>query len=86
LSYVSHAKLAEDIRLEVDPPPDVVTRGIVRLQVIPRGDLMECDAAVVRGQADKSFWRDVVGVDTLERQRDEKLFRVFEWGGMMIET
>ena len=37
-----------------------------------------------RAGDDVGFWRDVVGVESSERQKDQTLFRVLEWGGMEI--
>lgn len=34
------------------------------------------------GKSNANVWRHIVGVEDEERQRDEKLFRVVEWGGM----
>jgi hypothetical protein len=39
---------------------------------------------ILKAKEDVGFWRDIVGVESKERQEDKNLFRVLEWGGMEI--
>jgi hypothetical protein len=42
-------------------------------------------SAVRQGDMANTEWvREVVGVDSKERQIDSQLFRVVEWGGMEV--
>lgn len=46
--------------------------------------LGEWSGAISRSQDKVEWWRGVVGFVSKERQSDEKLFRVLEWGGMEV--
>lgn len=48
------------------------------------GPLQTWSSAIKRAEEDVMFWRDVVGVADRDKQLDECLFRVLEWGGMEI--
>lgn len=39
---------------------------------------------VKKAEEDVMFWRNVVGVADRDKQLDEGMFRVLEWGGMEI--
>lgn len=51
---------------------------------IPAEQLGAWEDATIRSKANISFWREVVGLESVERWNDPTLFRVLEWGGMEI--
>jgi hypothetical protein len=53
-------------------------------QKVDIGQLDLWAEAAKRAEDDVESWRDVVGVESKERQEDKSLFRVLEWGGMEI--
>ncbi len=70
--------------MDVHPIPDVVTRVFMVFRKVAAEDLDLWEGARRRALEDVNFWRDVVGVETRERQEDPALFRVLEWGGMEV--
>ncbi|KAK0238179.1 hypothetical protein EDD85DRAFT_1005714 [Armillaria nabsnona] len=70
--------------LHIEPSPDVVTRIFMLFKGISEDRLGEWSGAISRSQDKVEWWRDVVGLVSKERQSDEKLFRVLEWGGMEV--
>ncbi|KAF8994267.1 hypothetical protein BDZ89DRAFT_1085267 [Hymenopellis radicata] len=70
--------------MDVNPIPDVVTRVFLVFRKVASDDLGDWEGARERALEDVDFWRDVVGVETRERQEDPALFRVLEWGGMEV--
>lgn len=71
--------------LHIEPSPDVVTRIFMLFKGISEDRLDEWSGTISRSQDEMEWWRDVVGLVSKERQRDEKLFRVLEWGGMEVK-
>ncbi|KAJ7184427.1 hypothetical protein C8R46DRAFT_883529 [Mycena filopes] len=69
--------------LDVDPKPDVITRIFMLFTGVGDEDLSQWGSAQLRACEDPAWWKDVVGIDET-RMRDERLFRVLEWGGMEI--
>ena len=70
--------------LDISPRPDIVTRVFMLFQKVDSSQLDLWADAVKRAGDDVEFWRDIVGVESSERQKDQTLFRVLEWGGMEI--
>ncbi|KAK0192574.1 hypothetical protein F5146DRAFT_1190868 [Armillaria mellea] len=68
--------------LHIEPSPDVLTRIFMLFKGISEDRLDEWSGTISRSQDEMEWWRNVVGLVSKERQRDEKLFRVLEWGGM----
>lgn len=71
--------------LHIEPSPDVVTRIFMLFKGISEDRLGEWSGAISRSQDNVEWWRDVAGHVSKERQNDEKLFRVLEWGGMEVK-
>ncbi|KAG8924975.1 hypothetical protein FRC01_010840 [Tulasnella sp. 417] len=88
LRFIRQSDLDSTATLQISPTPDVVTRIFMLFQGVPGGELDHWKDAM--GQLKKgsggsfTMWRDIVGVETEDRQKDEKLFRVVEWGGMEV--
>ncbi|KAF8994262.1 hypothetical protein BDZ89DRAFT_1085259 [Hymenopellis radicata] len=76
LRFVPQASYSCAAPMDVNPIPDVVT--------LASDELGDWEGARQRALEDVDFWRDVVGVETRERQEDPALFRVLEWGGMEV--
>ena len=69
--------------MEVTPAPGVVTRVFMLFQGVPDDALASWSEARNRAEQEPSFWNAIVGVDE-DKQKDETLFRVLEWGGMEV--
>ncbi|KAG8915375.1 hypothetical protein FRC02_004543 [Tulasnella sp. 418] len=71
--------------LSIIPAPDIVTRVFMLFQGVMASDINTIwQDAQERAKLPVSMWKNVVGIDD-EKQKDEKLFRVLEWGGMEIK-
>jgi hypothetical protein len=70
--------------LDISPRPDIVTRVFLLFQKVGVGQLELWAEAAKRAEDDVEFWRDIVWVESKERQEDKNSFRVLEWGGMEI--
>ena len=64
-------------KLEVEPKPDVVTRVFLLFKGVGE------EQAQGWRKVDEVDWVKEVGVE-VEQARDEKRFRVLEWGGMEV--
>lgn len=71
--------------LNITPVPDVMTRVFMLFKGVEADDLSSWVASQRRAEEDVRYWRDVAQVDSEDRQKDVKLFRVLEWGGMEIK-
>jgi len=70
--------------LDISPRPDIVTRVFMLFQKVAVDQLDLWAEAAKRAEDDVEFWRAIVGVESKDRQEDQNLFRVLEWGGMEI--
>jgi hypothetical protein len=75
---------SEAAPLDISPRPDTVTRVFMLFQKVNVDQLDNWAGAISTAEEDVGLWRDVVGVESRERQEDKNLFRVLEWGGMEI--
>jgi hypothetical protein len=75
---------SEAAPLDISPRPDIVTRVFMLFQKVDVDQLDNWAVGMLKAKEDVGFWRDVVGVESKERQEDKNLFRVLEWGGMEI--
>ncbi|KAG8906501.1 hypothetical protein FRC01_007993, partial [Tulasnella sp. 417] len=83
LRFIPQVDYEASAPLDIDPKPDVVTRVFMLFEGIPTDRLVEWENARQRSSADVNMWKGIVGVEDT-RQRDDKLFRVLEWGGMEV--
>ncbi|KAJ7027306.1 hypothetical protein C8F04DRAFT_1222918 [Mycena alexandri] len=72
LRFVPQAAYEAAAVLDINPPPDVITRIFMRRRV--NGKSLKDDI---------KRWQNVVGMDS-DRAADSALFRVLEWGGMEV--
>ncbi|KAG8924973.1 hypothetical protein FRC01_010838 [Tulasnella sp. 417] len=88
LRFIRQSDLESTATLQISPAPDVITRIFMLFQGVPGGELDHWKDAM--GQSTKesddslTMWRDIVGVEAEDKQKDENLFRVVEWGGMEV--
>lgn len=77
LRFLPQEVYASAVPMDIVPAPDVVTRifGVFR-----NVSALEAAAWPRRGED----WRDIVRPPGAEQQRDAGLFRVVEWGGMVV--
>jgi hypothetical protein len=75
---------SEAAPLDISPRPDIVTRVFMLFQKVDVDQLDNWAGGNLKATGEVGFWRDVVGVESKERQEDKNLFRVLEWGGMEI--
>jgi hypothetical protein len=69
--------------LSVDPKPDVVTRIFMIFTGVADEDRFKWVSANLRAREDVAWWKNAVGIEET-RMKDQRLFRVLEWGGMEI--
>lgn len=69
--------------MDISPTPDIVTRVFMLFQGVKHEKRTEWVEAEERAELPISFWAPIVGIDE-ERQKNEGLFRVLEWGGMEV--
>ncbi|KAG8960039.1 hypothetical protein FRC00_000951 [Tulasnella sp. 408] len=89
LRFIHQYDLNAAAKLQISPTPDVVTRIFMLFQGVPSSELEHWKGGMGQGKESKkasvgTMWRDAVGVEAEDRQKDEKLFRVVEWGGMEV--
>ncbi len=83
LNFLPQASYEHAAPLDIEPKPDVVIRVFMLFKRVCEDELDEWEGALSRASEDAELWKGIVGVDT-ERMKDEKLFRVLEWGGMEV--
>ncbi|KAG8924974.1 hypothetical protein FRC01_010839 [Tulasnella sp. 417] len=88
LRFICQSDLEPTAKLQISPAPDVITRIFMLFQGVPDGGLNRWKDAMGPSEKGSSgsftMWRDIVGVEADDRQKDENLFRVVEWGGMEV--
>ncbi|KAF9045937.1 hypothetical protein BDZ89DRAFT_942316 [Hymenopellis radicata] len=84
LRFIHQDSYSQAAPLTFTSSPDVVTRVFMVFRKISSDELNLWEEAQRRALDDVSFWRDVVGVESRERQENSDLFRVLEWGGMEV--
>ncbi|KAG9030133.1 hypothetical protein FS837_003353, partial [Tulasnella sp. UAMH 9824] len=81
LRFVPQVDYEASAPLDIEPKPDVVTRVFMLFEGIPSDRFAHWEQARQRSSADVNMWKGIVGVEDA-RQRNQSLFRVWEWGGM----
>ncbi|KAK0200645.1 hypothetical protein DFS33DRAFT_1456844 [Desarmillaria ectypa] len=69
--------------LEIDPEQDVVIRIFMLFKRVCKDDLEDWEGALSWASEHVEFWQSVVSMDC-DGMKDEKLFRVLEWGGIEV--
>lgn len=82
LRFLPQAAYEEAATLRITPQPDVVTRVFMLFRGVSEEDYPLWADALPRDQP--AMWKEIIGVD-LDRQKNETLFRVLEWGGMEVK-
>ncbi|PBK61358.1 hypothetical protein ARMSODRAFT_896776 [Armillaria solidipes] len=83
LDFLPQASYEYAAPLDVDPKPDIITRVFMLFTRVCEDDLGEWEGALSRASENVDFWESIVGVDS-NKMKDERLFRVLEWGGMEV--
>ncbi|KAK0219259.1 hypothetical protein IW262DRAFT_1274103 [Armillaria fumosa] len=83
VNFLPQASYENAAPLDIEPKPDVIIRVFMLFKRVCEDELNEWEGALSRASKDTELWKGIVGVDT-ERMKDEKLFRVLEWGGMEV--
>ncbi|KAK0470987.1 hypothetical protein IW261DRAFT_1513918 [Armillaria novae-zelandiae] len=83
VNFLPQASYDKAAPLDVKPKPDIVIRVFMLFKRVCEDELDEWEGALSRASEDTEFWKDIVGADT-KGMKDEKLFRVLEWGGMEV--
>ncbi|KAK0492942.1 hypothetical protein EDD18DRAFT_1357324 [Armillaria luteobubalina] len=83
VNFLPQASYENAAPLDVEPKPDVVIRVFMLFKRVCEDELDEWAGGLSRASKDTELWKGIVGVDT-EQMKDEKLFRVLEWGGMEV--
>ncbi|EJD34994.1 ubiquitin-domain-containing protein [Auricularia subglabra TFB-10046 SS5] len=80
LRFLPQADYEATAKLRITPTPDVVTRVFMLFRGISEEDLPRWQPLASKVIA----WPEVIGVDAT-RAKDDRLFRVLEWGGMEVK-
>ncbi|KAK0219247.1 hypothetical protein IW262DRAFT_1087131 [Armillaria fumosa] len=83
LHFLPQASYEHSAPLEVEPKPDIVTRVFMLFSRVCGDELVEWEGALTRAFENVDIWKGIVGVDG-HKMKDERLFRVLEWGGMEV--
>ncbi|SJL14705.1 uncharacterized protein ARMOST_18171 [Armillaria ostoyae] len=83
LDFLPQASYEYAAPLDVDPKPGIITRVFMLFTRVCEDELGEWEGALSRASENADFWESIVGVDS-DKMKDERLFRVLEWGGMEV--
>ncbi|KAK0466593.1 hypothetical protein IW261DRAFT_1683640 [Armillaria novae-zelandiae] len=83
LHFLPQASYEHTVPLEVEPKPDIVTCVFMLFTRVCEDELVEWEGAFTRAFENVDIWKGIVGVDG-HKMKDERLFRVLEWGGMEV--
>ncbi|QRV96151.1 polyubiquitin-C [Ceratobasidium sp. AG-Ba] len=84
LCFLPQSQYEAAAPMKIEPAPDVVSRVFMVFKGVEKSQLGAWSEAHTRASMNPSMWTDIVGIK-LDMAKDEKLFRVLEWGGMEIK-